>query len=56
MLDDIEQEKDDLWRVQNAQADVMKSLPRIWMEEVEKARAHNPNSRRQPALVPVREE
>jgi chromosome segregation ATPase len=56
LLDDIEQEKDALWRVQNAQADVMKSLPRIWKEEVEKARAHNPNSRRQPALVPVREE
>ena len=56
LLDEIQQEKDALWRVQNAQADVMKSLPRIWKEEVEKARAHNPNSLRQPALVPVREE
>jgi len=56
LLDDIQQEKDALWRVQNAQADVMKSLPRIWKEEVEKARAHNPNSRRQPALIPVRED
>ena len=56
LLDEFQQEKDALWRVQSAQADVMKSLPRIWKEEVEKARAHNPNSRRQPALVPVREE
>jgi hypothetical protein len=31
-------------------------LPLMWMEEVEKAIAQNPNRRRQPALVPVREE
>ncbi len=55
-LAEIQEEKDALWRVQEAQADAMKSLPRIWKEEVEKARALNPNSRRQPALVPVREE
>lgn len=52
----LEQEKDTLWRIQNAQADAMKKWPRIWLEEVEKAIAHNPNSRRQPTLVPVREE
>ena len=45
-----------LWRVQTAQADAMKKLPRIWLEEVEKAIAHNPDSRRQPALIPVRDE
>lgn len=52
----LEQEKDLLWRVQTAQADALKQFPRIWLEEVEKALAQNPNRRRQPALVPVREE
>jgi chromosome segregation ATPase len=52
----IEQDKDTLWRVQTAQAEAMKKWPRILLEEVEKAIAHNPNSRRQPALVPVRED
>jgi chromosome segregation ATPase len=55
-LDKLNQENDTLKRIQTAQADAMKKFPRIWMEEVEKAIAHNPNSRRQPALVPVREE
>jgi chromosome segregation ATPase len=49
-------ESEVLWRVQTAQADAMKKLPRIWLEEVEKAIAHNPDSRRQPALIPVRDE
>jgi len=52
----LEEEKDTLWRIQNAQADAMKKWPRIWLEEVEKAIANDPNSRRQPTLVPVREE
>ena len=52
----LEQEKDLLWRVQTAQADALKQFPRIWLEEVEKSIAQNPNRRRQPALVPVREE
>ena len=47
---------DTLWRIQSAQADAIKKWPRIFIEEVEKSLAHNPNSRRQPALVPVREE
>lgn len=55
-LKELEQERDTLWRIQNAQADAMKKLPRIWLEEVEKAIAHNPNSRRQPTMVKVREE
>lgn len=52
----LEQEKDLLWRVQTAQSDAFKQFPRIWLEEVEKAIQQNPNRRRQPALVPVREE
>lgn len=56
VLKQIEGDKEALWRVQTAQADAIKTLPRIWLEEVEKALAQNPNSRRQPALVPVREE
>ena len=52
----LEQEKDLLWRVQTAQADALKLFPRLWLEEVEKAIQQNPNRRRQPALVPVREE
>ena len=55
-LEDIRQDKDMLWKVQSAQADAIKTFPRIWMEEVEKAMSQNPNRRRQPALVPVVEE
>jgi hypothetical protein len=49
-------DKDTLWRVQTAQADALKQLPRLWLEEVEKAINQNPTRRRQPALVPIREE
>lgn len=56
LTDKLGSESDALWRVQTAQADAMKKLPRIWLEEVEKAIAHNPDSRRQPALIPVRDE
>jgi hypothetical protein len=52
----LEQEKDLLWRVQQAQADALKQFPLMWLEKVDKAIAQNPNRRRQPALVPVREE
>ncbi|MCP4363100.1 MAG: hypothetical protein GY796_34295, partial [Chloroflexi bacterium] len=52
----LKEEKDLLWRVQSAQADALKQLPRIWLEEVDKAIEQNPNRRRQPALVPIREE
>lgn len=55
-LDDIRQDKDMLWKVQSAQADAIKTFPRLWLEEVEKAMSQNPNRRRQPALVPVVEE
>lgn len=50
---ELESDKDTLWRVQAAQLDAVKNFPRIWLEEVEKARARDPNRRRQPALVPV---
>lgn len=55
-LDRLEQEKDMLQRIQTAQADAIKRIPLLWVEEVEKAIAQNPHRRRQPALVPVREE
>jgi len=55
-LEKLTQEQDLVRRVQAAQADAVKRLPLLWMEEVEKAAAQNPNRRRQPALVPVREE
>lgn len=56
IINDLKQEKETLERIQTAQADAIKQLPRIWLEEVEKAINQNPNRRRQPALVPVREE
>ncbi|MFQ5401059.1 MAG: hypothetical protein ACE5E7_15855 [Anaerolineae bacterium] len=52
----LQMDKDMLLRIQSAQADAIKSLPRLWLEEVEKAVNQNPNRRRQPDLVPVREE
>ncbi|MFW6042320.1 MAG: hypothetical protein ACOC9C_01420 [Chloroflexota bacterium] len=55
-IDELEQETEKVWRVQTAQADALKQFPRIWQEEIEKTLAHDPNRRRQPALVPVRDE
>ncbi len=55
-IEKIGQDKDTLWRVQSAQAEAVKQLSRVWIEEVEKAIAHNPNSRRQPTRIQVREE
>jgi DNA repair exonuclease SbcCD ATPase subunit len=56
VLETLNKDRDTLWRVQTAQGEALKRLPLIWMEEVEKAIEHDPNTRRQPALVPVREE
>ena len=53
---EFEDDKDTIWRIQTAQADVMRKLPRIWQEEIEKAKAQDPKRRRQPTVVPVREE
>ena len=52
----IQEDKDMLWRIQTAQADAIKLIPRVWLEEIEKAMAQNPNRRRQPTMVQVREE
>lgn len=55
-LVEIQEDKDLLWRIQTAQADAVKLIPRIWLEEIERARQQDPNRRRQPTTVPVREE
>jgi chromosome segregation ATPase len=56
LLEKLQQEKDTLRRVQDAQSTAIKQFPRIWLEQVEKAIEQNPTRRRQPALIPVREE
>lgn len=55
-LERLEAELVQLVRVQTAQSEAIKKWPLLWLEEVEKALDQNPNRRRQPALVPVREE
>lgn len=55
-LAEVKREQEKVWRVQSAQAEAIKQIPRIWQEEVEKTLAHDPNRRRQPALVPVNED
>lgn len=49
-------ELDTIVRVQTAQSEAIKKWPLAWLEEVEKALDQNPHRRRQPALVPVRED
>lgn len=49
-------EKESLWRVNTAQLDAIKQLPRIWLEEVEKARSRDPNRRREPSLVQIEDD
>ncbi|MEM8856952.1 MAG: hypothetical protein AAGD96_01440 [Chloroflexota bacterium] len=53
---ELEREKDAIWRVQTAQLDAIKQLPRLWLTEVENARAMDPDRRREPSLVPVDED
>jgi hypothetical protein len=55
-LEKAKQDQETLWRVQSAQTDAIKQIPRIWQEEVEKTLSNDPHRRRQPALVPVRDE
>jgi chromosome segregation protein len=55
-LELAEQEQERLWRVQSAQLDAIKQLPRLWQESVERSKSHDPNRRRQPALVQVQDE
>lgn len=52
----LQRDQEKMWRVQSAQADAVKQFPRLWQEEVEKTIANDPNRRRQPALVPIRED
>ncbi len=52
----LNEEKEMLLRIQTAQTDAIKRIPLLWMEELDKAASQNPNRRRQPALVPVRED
>lgn len=56
MIKRLNSERDSLWRVQEAQLDAIKQLPRVWLEEVEKARQRDPNRRREPSLVSINEE
>lgn len=55
-LERLEQELAVVMRVSTAQSEAIKKWPVLWLEEVEKALDQNPNRRRQPALVPIREE
>ena len=55
-LERLGQEISQVFRVQSAQSEAIKRWPLTWLEEVDKALEQNPNRRRQPALVPVREE
>lgn len=52
----VKKDRDTLLRVQTAQADALKQWPTIWMEEVEKAIANDPERRREPSRITVREE
>ncbi|MFT5193856.1 MAG: chromosome segregation ATPase [Cellvibrionaceae bacterium] len=53
---DLEKDKNTLSRIQTAQLDAIKELPRLWIMEVEKARSMDPERRREPSLVPIDEE
>ncbi len=55
-IKELDREKEAIWRVQTAQLDAIKQLPRLWLTEVEKARAMDPERRREPSLVPVDED
>jgi len=55
-LDEMEKDQERIWRVQTAQSDALKQLPRIWQEEVEKTLANDPHRRRQPTLVRVHDD
>lgn len=56
MIEALEQALERVYRVQSAQADAIKQFPRVWQEAVEKSMSHDPNRRRQPALVPAPDE
>jgi len=43
-------------RVQEAQTETMRQLPRVWLQNVERASKHDPDERRNPANVTITEE
>ncbi len=55
-LADLQHEKDTLLRMQTAQSDAIKRFPTLWLEEVEKAIANDPNRRRSAASAPTPDE
>lgn len=55
-LERLTAELTQITRILAAQSEAIKKWPVLWLDEVEKALEQNPNRRRQPALVPVREE
>lgn len=55
-LVEINKDQEKVWRVQSAQTDAIKQIPRIWQEEVEKTLANDPSRRRQPTIVPVEDD
>jgi chromosome segregation ATPase len=55
-LDILQQDLAQFLRIQTAQSEAIKKWPLLWLEEVEKAVEQNPNRRRQPTLIPIREE
>ncbi len=56
LLEELEQDRDTLRRIQTAQADAIKKWPLLWLEEVEKAIDQDPNRRRQPTTSTQQEE
>jgi len=56
MLDELNKDQEKMWRIQTAQADAVKQIPRIWQEEVQKTIDNDPNRRRQPTIVPVEDD
>lgn len=52
----LKQEKDTLMRMQQAQTDAIRAFPSLWIDEVEKAIANDPERRRQPTPTPTPED
>jgi DNA repair exonuclease SbcCD ATPase subunit len=55
-LDTLQQDLAQFLRIQTAQSEAIKKWPLTWLDEIEKAIEQNPNRRRQPTLIPIREE
>ncbi|MGB1253120.1 MAG: hypothetical protein ACPG8W_21085 [Candidatus Promineifilaceae bacterium] len=49
----LKTQKETLWRIQTAQSDAIKKIPTLWLEEVEKAIANDPNRRRAATSTPT---